>query len=156
MRRVLVTCLLLFPASAQADVSVTADQVVVSAPSGARAIVTPKPFRLRVADASGQTVLSEVQNTSQAPFPVAPTPDPVPLGFDTQKRPALYAPLAFVVGDARDAQYPAQQWQGTELAGTEAGVTYSARDVESVAASGDGARIVVGTSDPSGRHLIIT
>ena len=156
MRRVWVLCLLVFPATAQADVSVAPDQVVVSASGGARAVVTRKPFRLRVADAAGRTLLSEVENTAQPPFPVAPVPDPVPLGFDTAKRPALYAPLAFVVGDARDVQYPAEQWQGTELAGTEAGVTYSARDVESAAASGDGARIVVGTDDPSGRHLIVT
>src|SRR4051794_6621960 len=141
MRRVWVLLpLLAWPASARAQVSVTAEQVVVSAPS-TRAFVTRKPFRLRIADGAGKTLLGEVGNTGQAPLPVAPTPDPVPLGQDTQKRPALYAPLAFTVGDSRDVQYPAAQWEGTMLAGTEAGVTYSARDVEQVAAAGDGARL---------------
>jgi len=70
-----------------------------------------------------------VANTGQAPFPVAPTPEPVPLGRDDVRRPALYAPLVFTVGQSRAVQYPAAQWEGNMLAGTEAGVTYSARDV---------------------------
>src|SRR4051812_43146822 len=155
MRRLALLCVLLFPPAAQAEVTITPSEVVVNAPD-ARAVVTRAPFGLRVTDGAGRTLLSEVANTGQAPLPVAPTPDPVPLGQDTQKRPALYAPLAFTVGDARDVQYPAAQWEGTELAGTEGGVTYSARDVEQATTAGDGANLVVGTSDPSGRHLIVT
>src|SRR3954469_2652325 len=106
MRRVWVLAFLLFPASAHADVSISGDQVVVSSAS-ARAVVTRHPFRLTIADRGGRTVLGEVANSGQAPFPVAPAPDPVLLGLDTQKRPALYAPLAFTVGASRHAQYPA-------------------------------------------------
>src|SRR3954452_13898069 len=153
MRRLALLCVLLFPPAAQAEVTITPSEVVVNAPD-ARAVVTRAPFGLRVTDGAGRTLLSEVANTGQAPLRVAPTPDPVPLGQDTRKRPALYAPLAFTVGDARDLQYPAAQWEGTMLAGTEAGVTYSARDVEqAVPDGGGGARLVVATDDPSGRHL---
>src|SRR4051812_510254 len=155
MRRLALLCVLLFPPAAQAEVTITPSEVVVNAPD-ARAVVTRAPFGLRVTDGAGRTLLSEVANTGQAPLPAAPTPDPVPLGQDTQRRPALYAPLAFTVGSARDVQYPAAQWEGTELAGTEAGVTYSARDVESAGTAGDGVRLVVSTDDPSGRHLIVT
>src|SRR5689334_2101000 len=157
MRRVWVFCALLaaWPATAQADVSIGAAQVVVSS-SSARAVVTRAPFSLRVTDGAGKTVLSEVANSGQPPLPVAPVPDPIPLGLDTTKRPALYAPLVFTVGTSRHAQYPASQWEGDELAGTEAGVTYSARDVERASAVPDGARLVVGTDDPTGRHLIVT
>jgi alpha-glucosidase len=142
-------------ALSSAPAALAAEPIVVDA-GGAKALITRAPFRLAVTDGAGRTLLSEVPNTGQAPLPVAPAPDPVPLGQDTQRRPALYAPLAFTVGDSRHVQYPAAQWEGDELAGTEAGVTYSARDVLTVTPEGGGVRLVVGTSDPSGRRLIVS
>jgi alpha-glucosidase (family GH31 glycosyl hydrolase) len=130
-------------------------RVEVSA-DGVRATVTRRPFRLAVTDGQGRPALAEVENTGQPPFPVAPTPEPVPLGRDDVRRPALYAPLVFTVGQSRTFQYPAAQWEGNQLAGTEAGVQYAARDVVQAAAAGAGARLVVGTGDPSGRHLVVT
>src|SRR5947209_11618951 len=158
MRRVSLAVLaltLLSAPSAHAGVTMTSGQVVLTT-ARAGAVVTRHPFRLQVTDGGGRTILAEVANTGQPPFPVAPTPDPIPLGQDTQHRPALYAPLVFTVGDARHVQYPAEQWEGDELSGSEAGVTYSARDVQGATATGDGVRLTVTTDDPTGRHLIVT
>ena len=154
MRRAPLLALLLAPALAGPPAARAEEPITVSA-ANARAVIGRTPFRLQITDGAGRTVLQEVANAGQPPFPVAPAPDPAPLGLDTQRRPALYAPLAFTVGTARSAQYPAAQWEGTMLAGTEAGVTYSARDVVQAASDGDGVRLVVSTDDPTGRHLIV-
>src|SRR4051812_6574293 len=132
-----------------------AAQVVVHGP-GWSAVIDRHPFRLRIADGAGRTVLAQVPNSGQSPLVVAPTPHPIPLGNDTQARPALYAPLTFTVGAARDFQYPGSQWNGNELSGTEAGVVYSARDVIAATRAGRGVRLTVSTSDPTGRRLEVT
>ena len=124
---------------------------------GGSVTITRAPFRVRFEDASGRTVLQQVENSGQQPLPIVPTPEPVPLGQDTQQRPTLYAPLTFTVGQARDFQYPASQWNGNELSGTEAGVEYSARDVVDAQPAGeDGVKLTLATSDPTGRQLIVT
>src|SRR3954447_7690321 len=74
--------------------------------SGWSVVVDRHPFRLRVADGAGRTVLAELPNAREAPLVIPPTPHPIPLGNDTRVRPTLYAPLTFTVGAARDFQYP--------------------------------------------------
>jgi alpha-glucosidase (family GH31 glycosyl hydrolase) len=160
VRRALLTLAVAFalsPAPAAASVSIGPQEIVVTG-GGGSVTVTRTPFRVRFADSKGREVLSEVENSGQAPLPVAPTPSPVPLGNDTQTRPARYAPLTFTVGAARDFQYPAYQWNGNELAGTEAGVQFSAQDVAGARPTGDGHGVLltVSTSDPSGRKLEVT
>src|SRR3954447_13814972 len=115
------------PCSAHAAVDLGDQRIVVSEGSTS-AVIDRHPFRLAFADGAAQA-LSEVANSGEAPQPIPPTPQPIPLGNDTETRPTLYAPLQFTVGSARDFQYPGTQWNGNELAGTEAGVVYSARDV---------------------------
>ncbi|MEA2271822.1 MAG: sulfoquinovosidase, partial [Solirubrobacteraceae bacterium] len=141
--------------SASASVSVTADRVVV-ATDGARATITRRPFRIEVADGSGRAALSEIANSGQGSVLVPPLPDPLPAGFRDYDVPTLYAPLQFLVGAARDIQFPAGPWVGNELLGGGGGGMYSARDVVAVERSGQGARLTVGTSDPTGRQLVVT
>jgi len=142
------------PSTATAAVAIDADRVTVST-EGASVTATRAPFRLAFADGAGRTVLRQVENTGQAPLPIAPTPDPIPLGADTVRRPTLYAPFAFTVGSARDVQYPSTQYAGNNLAGTEAGTMFSARDVLDAKPAGDGAELTVATSDPT-RRLVVT
>ena len=143
------------PASAGAAVQLGPERVVVSS-SGGSATILRKPFRIEFADAHGRTLLSEATPDGAGVLPIAPVPDPVPLGTDTQKRPTLYAPLQFIVGSARDVQYPAEQWEGNELSGTEAGVMFSAVAVEQAEQAGPGVKLTVTTTDPSGRKLFVT
>ena len=67
-------------------------------------------------------------------------------------RPTLYAPLTFTVGGQRSAEYPAGQYVGNQLAGVEAGVQHSARDVVAAEPAGAGVRLTLSTSDPTGRR----
>jgi alpha-glucosidase len=146
---------LLAAAPADASTRVDAKRVVVSTRAWS-AVATRHPFRLSIRARSGRQVLAEVPNTGQSPLVVPPTLNPIPLGNDTQTRPTLYAPLAFTVGAARDFQYPGTQWEGDELAGTEAGTMFSARDVVDAHRAGHGVRLTIGTSDPTGRRLEVT
>ncbi|MEA2428210.1 MAG: sulfoquinovosidase [Thermoleophilaceae bacterium] len=143
------------PAGAAGSVAIGPQQVVVQGDGGS-ATIDRSPFRISFADRAGRTVLAQVANTAQAPQVVPPTPQPIPLGNDTETRPALYAPLQFTVGQARDVEYPGSQWNGDSLTGTEAGVIYSARDVTDVRPAGAGVQLTVSTSDPSGRKLAVT
>lgn len=149
-----VLAVLVAAAPARADVTIGPDRIEVPA-DGARAIVTRSPFHLQIADGEGRVALEQVSNTRPAPSPVVPTIEPVPLGQDRERRPTLYAPLVFTVGQSRYLQYPASQWEGNQLAGTEAGVQHAARDVVSATPDGAGVRLVVSTSDPTGRRLIV-
>ncbi len=142
----------LLAAPAAAEVRITRDRVVVSAPR-ARAVVDLHPFGLRIEDAHGRTVLREVANTNQAPLPTPPTTDPVPPGTDNRHTPTLYAPLGFLVGSEVVHQYDGGLWGGNPLAGERAGVQYSAREARAAKRTRKGARLVVSTSDPSGRTL---
>src|SRR4051812_21779311 len=134
--------------------AIGAEQVVVRG-AGWRVAIDRSPLRIAFADARGRARLAQVPNSGQAPLASPGTPDPVPLGNDAAGRPTLYAPLTFTVGAARDFQYPAQQWNGNMLAGTEAGITYSARDVVGVTREGDGLRLEGSPSDPTGRRPVV-
>jgi alpha-D-xyloside xylohydrolase len=150
-----VVAALIAAAPAPAAVTIGEREVVVTT-TGARAIAERAPFRLRFEDGDGRTVLQQVENTGQAPLPVAPAPDPIPGGGTPPKRPTLYAPFAFTVGGERSVQYPSSQYAGNQLAGVEAGTMYSARDVVDAKQEGEGATLTLSTSDPSGRTLTVS
>lgn len=147
--------LLVAPAQASASAEIGPERIVVRGP-GAQATIDRRPLRLSFADGSGRTVLHQVPNAGGQPFAVAPAPFPVPLGTQPPKAPTLYSPLTFTVGTQANVQYPAGQFVGNQLAGTEAGVQYSARDVTEAHSSGEGVQLTVSTSDPSGRTLTVT
>ncbi len=137
---------------ALASVQITPEAVTVTT-AGGRAVVDRHHFRIRFRDGAGQA-LSEVPNTGQAPLPQAAL-SPTPGTGSDQGAPQLYAPLSFTVGADAVSQEPGAEWVGNLLIGAQAGVQYSARDVIAVAREGDGARLVVSTSDPSGRKLVV-
>jgi alpha-glucosidase (family GH31 glycosyl hydrolase) len=150
-----LACVLLGPGPAAAAPDIGEQRVVVHG-DGWDAVIDRRPFRLSVNDTTGRTLLAQVPNTGQPPLVVPPAPEPVPLGNETGTRATLYAPLTFTVGQARDFQYPGTSWNGNMLTGTEAGITYSAGDVVDARAEGEGVRLTVATSDPSGRRLEVT
>jgi alpha-glucosidase len=153
-------------ASSAGGVQIGARQIVVTAPSGARAIVTRDPFSLAVLDASGRTVLREVAAAAGLPaagattLPAVPTPiAPVSqseFGAIGPAPPTTYAPLTFLVGSQTVTQTPAGQWEGTLGSVTESGVEYSARSVLDVRRQGNGVLLTLATNDPTGRHLIVS
>ena len=148
---VLASGLIWVPA-ASADVRIAHERIVVSAPSGARAVVDRDPFRLSFEDPTRRRVLAEVAGPEIDSL-ARPGIPRAQFGAPTPPPPALYAPLAFTVGDAGIAQTPGGLWQGTLRWVTVGGTAYSARKVLAGRRAGDGVRLVLSTSDPSGRRL---
>jgi sulfoquinovosidase len=141
-------------ARAEPRAQIGTNQIVVSAPGGARAVIDRVPFRLRFLDSAGHTVLGEV-GSSPIPFPVAPVPQ-LQFGTLSPAPPVLYAPLSFLVGAHSVAQEPAGEWEGNLTSVTEAGIAYSAQAVLSAQATGHGVALTLSTNDPTGRQLEAT
>ena len=146
---------LALPAAAPAAVEITADRVTVTG-EGAGATITRKPFRLSVEDAKGQTVWREVENERPAPLVEPPTVDPEQNGADTLPETSLYAPLTFTVGSERIDQFPSGTWVANLNTATRSGTQYSARDVLEATEQDGGVRLVLSTSDPTGRRLVVS
>ena len=123
---------------------------------GARAVITRRPFRLRIEQPDGRPALAEVANQRPAPLRVAPTEDPIAPGLDNPSTTTLYAPLSFLVGTETIEQYPGGLFGGNLQSGTRQGVLYSARNVLGARRAGGGVTLTLSTSDPSGRRLIFT
>jgi alpha-glucosidase len=121
----------------------------------AAAVIDRNPFRIRIEDASGRTVLGEVRNRTPAPLPTPATDDPKSPGVDVAAAPTLYAPLSFLAGSETIQQYEGGLWGGNLLSGERSGTQYSALAVRRIGRAGGGARLVVSTDDPSGRTLAV-
>jgi alpha-glucosidase (family GH31 glycosyl hydrolase) len=145
---------LLAAPAASAGVWIGQDRVVVTAPGGARAVIDRSPFRLQFQDVQGRTVLSEVSGGRDTL--VEPPYAQNQFGQIGPAAPTLYAPLGFLVGTHRVNQTQAGQWEGTLQSVAQGGIAYSALRVRSATAAGGGARLVLDTSDPSGRRLAVT
>ncbi len=139
--------------AAGAAVRVDRDKVIVTARGGARAVIDRSPMRLRFEDAHGHTVLAEARAGRDTL--VEPPYAQNEFGQIGPAAPTLYAPLGFVVGAHRIVQTPAGQWVGTLQSVVQGGIAYSARRVTSARPAGGGVRLVVETSDPSGRQLSV-
>lgn len=142
-------------AAAASRVGAPSDPLVVSAP-GARVVIQRRPFRLVIQDGRGRTVLREVAPDPARVQVEPPTVDPQPPGVDNQHTTTLYSPLSFLVGTETLQQYPAEEWIANLLSGSRAGTQYAARDVISASRQGAGVRLLLSTSDPSGRRLVVT
>lgn len=142
-------------APAVAAVSASGANLVVSAPA-ANAVVSLHPFRITVRDARGATALAEVPNRLPRSVPEPPTTDPIAPGLDNPSTKTLYAPLSFLVGSESLQQYSSGLWGGNLMSGERSGVLYSARRVLSWRRVGGGVRLLVSTSDPTGRRLSVT
>jgi len=122
---------------ANGAVTIGPEQIVVTG-VGAGAVITRSPFGIAYTDGSGRIVLSEV------PGPGGPSEAP------------LYAPLSFLVGVDEPSTFSEGQDGGDLLSDAESGTEYSAREVLSAVAEGEGVKLTVSTDDPSGRQLIVT
>ena len=128
----------------------TGAEDLVVAFDGGSVVVEQSPLRVRVRDASGQEVLASVADDPPAtPQPRLPVPDPFLGGADVAPAP-LYAPLTFVVGVDRPAQYPASFWNADVLLGVQGGVEHALTDVVGVERRDDGGvDLEVATTDPT-------
>jgi alpha-glucosidase len=144
------------PFAPPAAVIAVSDADVTLTTGSGRLVVERTPFRMRFYDAAGMEVLSEVENSDAAPMPIAAVLEPAPIGAELPKTPALYAPLAFVVGVQALPQIPAGPWEANALTGTAAGVAFHATEVADVEVADERALLTVATNDPSGRTLQVT
>ena len=149
-----VSGLILTPHSAVGAVSSGATRLAVTAP-GARAEVSLSPFRIVVRDSRGAPALAEAPNVEPRPLAAPPTVDPIPPGGDNPATATLYAPLSFLVGTETVQQYQGSVWGGDSMSGTRSGMLFSARRALSWRRVAGGVRVVVSTSDPTGRRLIV-
>ena len=149
-RAVVLSALLSVLATAPAK---GADDIVVAAPGGAKAVIARDPLRVSFIDASGRTILSQAAPAGGLEL-VPPVPE-VQFGTPTPPPPALYAPFPFLVGTHRLSQTQAGQWQGTLQQVTEEGTVYAATKVLSAVPAGAGVQLTLATSDPSGRRLVV-
>jgi alpha-glucosidase (family GH31 glycosyl hydrolase) len=145
--------LLAFAGPASGAGIVGAGSAAVTTP-GATARIDFEPFRISFADGRGRTVLRELAGRAGAEreVPAVPrsqfgSPDPPP--------PTLYAPLSFLVGSVEIDQFPTFQWNGNLSSVTEGGIEYGAESAEHASRRRGGVRLIVATSDPSGRRLIV-
>ncbi|MBV9801401.1 MAG: glycoside hydrolase family 31 protein [Solirubrobacterales bacterium] len=141
-------------ASAGAAVRIDPRTATVSTPAGT-AIVYRSPFRIVFADARGRVVLREARG-ARGSLAIAPPPPALASGYGPPMQQTLYAPLEFTVGAERDVAGDSGTWAGDLLASGRTGTVFSARSVRSIARAGSGLRLVVSTTDPSGRTLIVT
>ncbi len=121
---------------------------------GASATIDRNPFRISFATADGRTVLRGLPGKGSASQVVPPTPRPQ-FGSQGTPPPTLYAPFNFLVGNVTIDQFPSSQWNGNLQTITEGGTEYGAVAVERVRERSDGVELVISTSDPSGRKLIV-
>ena len=147
-----VTVLIAWPSSASARVAIGKGRIVVSG-AEATAVIHRAPFGLRIENRGGRSVLREVAGPSS--LSTAPADDPIAPGFDSPTVPTLYAPLSFLVGSEAIEQYDGGFWGGNLRSGRRSGTQYAARAVHRVKRVGNGVRMVVATSDPSRRRLLV-
>jgi len=138
------------PASA---VSARADDSLVVDAGGARVVVSHDPFRLRITDGTGRTVLREVPHAAVDTLVDPGTTDPVESGSDNQDTPTLYSPLSFLVGTETLTQFPSTEWIANLKSGSRSGTWYAAQAVEQVQHDGSDLVLTLSTNDPSGRQL---
>jgi alpha-glucosidase (family GH31 glycosyl hydrolase) len=148
-----ISAALLLAAGAAAATEVRSGSATVDA-NGASARIGFDPFRITFAGADGTTVLRGLpgraggsQTVPGVPRSQFGVPGPVP--------PTLYAPLTFLVGAVDIGQFPSFQWNGNLETVTESGTEYGAVAVQRAARRRGGVRLLVTTSDPSGRKLIV-
>ena len=138
---------------ATVEVRAKADSITVAVP-GASATIERNPLRISFADGAGRTVLRQLPGDPAAAQEVPAVPRPQ-FGSQGPPPPTLYAPLTFLVGQVSIDQFPSSQWNGNLRTVTEGGTEYGAVAVEQVRRHRNGVTLVVSTSDPSGRKLIV-
>ena len=141
------------PAPAEVRTRMTAERASLAVP-GASATVRFDPLRISFAGRDGATVLRQLRGRAGAEQLVPSVPRSQ-FGAPGPPAATLYAPFSFLVGEVTIDQYPSFQWNGNLDTVTEGGTEYGAVAVERVRRLRSGLRMVVSTSDPSGRRLIV-
>ena len=142
-----------FASAAQAATRVGPESAVIEVP-GASARIGFDPFRIGFADGDGRTVLRGLRGRDGAERAIPAVPRSQ-FGVLGPPPPTLYAPLSFLVGSVGIEQFPTFQWNGNLNTVTESGTEYGAVSVARADRRRDGVRLIVRTSDPSGRKLIV-
>ncbi|MFN8150101.1 MAG: glycoside hydrolase family 31 protein [Solirubrobacterales bacterium] len=137
----------------EAAVRIGAERIELTT-RGAGVEVRRDPLRITFTDGRGRPVLSELQGTRRASRLVPPVPRSQ-FAIADSPPPTLYAPLTFLVGSTGIEQTPGNIWEGTLRSVTEGGTEYGATAVRAARRSGPGVRLVLATSDPSGRRLVV-
>ena len=138
--------------AASASTTIGPETITVQGPE-ASATITRSPFAIAFRDAAGHTVLSEAPAPASSEFTLPVTPARLaaePPG------PALYAPLSFLVGSDRPATLTGGSDAGDLASVEENGTEYFAREVLAAEPEGEGVRLLLATSDPTGRTLRVT
>lgn len=138
-----------FASAAQAATRVGPESAVIEVP-GASARIGFDPFRIGFADGDGRTVLRGLRGRDGAERAIPAVPRSQ-FGVLGPPPPTLYAPLSFLVGSVGIEQFPTFQWNGNLNTVTESGTEYGAVSVARADRRRDGVRLIVRTSDPSGR-----
>jgi len=132
-----------------------AHPIVVNA-GEASAIVQREPARISFRDRRGRVVLAQALNRGAGALAEPPTVDPEPGGVDLLPESTLYGAFTFTVGSERIEQDPGPgPLVGDLVQAQRSGIQYSARSVLRARRSRAGVRLVLSTTDPSGRRLIV-
>jgi alpha-glucosidase (family GH31 glycosyl hydrolase) len=147
-------------AAAPAAGAATQDRAATVETAQGRVVVSRSPFRLTFTDRAGRQVLTEhlsEQSSARRSLRVAPPPPPLAASYGPPLQETLYAPLAFTVGTETTTTQERGTWAGNLLTSVRTGTVYRARAVRSTRRTPDGGvRLVVSTTDPSGRLLVVT
>ncbi len=148
-----VLALAAVPASASGSVLIGPQKITVtSAAGGAR--IQRSPLRISFFDARGRTVLQESPTTHRhIGLVLAPAPPVKDYGPPLQS--TLDGPLEFTVGSELDVAQSSGTFAGDLQSSVRRGIVYSALRVRSARRVGAGVQLVLSTSDPSGRVLVV-
>ncbi len=147
-----VLCLLL-SAPAGAAVKLTPKKVIVTSEDG-RAVITRSPFGMSFKDRRKRTKLRELGNQRLGPIPLPETEDPEPYSVERDPDNSVYSPLTYEVGTELHEQWNGALWPGDTLFSRRSGTTHSARRVLTAEAQGEGALLVLATSE-NRRRLVL-
>ncbi len=128
--------------------------VVVSTRAGS-VVVRRSPFAIAFVDPRGRTALQEVRPGPRR-LALGPPPNPLAPEYGPPLQSTLYAPLEFTVGTEVDTARSSGTWAGDLLSSVRTGTVYGVQRVLSAHRIGSGIRLLVSTSDPSGRKLVVT
>jgi alpha-glucosidase (family GH31 glycosyl hydrolase) len=153
-RKLLASAMAVVALVCAAPASAKPADTVLPGPGGTKVVVAGDPLRISFVDAAGRAVLRQAQPAGG--FGIVPPIAEVQYGTLSPPPPAVYSPFPFLVGSHDVSQTPAGQWRGTLQQVNERGTVYSATKVLSAKRAGAKLRLVLATSDPTGRKLGVT
>lgn len=113
---------------------------------GGRLVVDRAPFRLRLLDGRGRTVLATVAGRRGTPVRVPGVDGPMPV--EPLGAAGAFPAVGFVVGADPALSWPLPLYTGNRLLGAEAGAVVSLIEVQRAESVGSGLRLHVGTDAP--------